>query len=606
MYLFIKNKKLISCILTFTIFTSFLPIFSTKTEAQTQAAAGATILTTAATTNTASCLTAGLLDVGTGQICDIGVRFNTYSILSSMVGVAPGVAQKEDIWDKIGYFAARILIRQLSQSIIDWINGGFNGNPSFIQDPQQFMTDTGDRVIGEFIYSSDLKFLCDPFETNIRLNLGLQYSPFKDKINCTLSEVLMNTDQSIKNAYTDFMNGDFINGGGWDSWLNITTNPQNNQLGAMIISQAELDAQIGDKKLDKENELKWSGGLLSMKNCTRTAYDTDGTEITHTDYTGDPILFTGTVGATSTSARGEYTDGNWTGSTVDTCKVVTPGTWITGTGNKVLGMDLDALGVADEINEIVGALANFVVSKVMEKGMALVTHEDLSSDNPDWQAGLDDLQAQQDAEASDAMNSASSGGDYTSDYSSHSNEEGSGDGTTEDATQIAEGKTYLQGYITTALANEQAYYNIYNYIYGIASSTVTKYLGVVSCYNTKIASTTLALTASEITTANTQAGIASTTASSTALVRDSIYTGRTSSQTNLTSLQTIYSAVTAATTLDELIAQQTNLVSLVPSLHGSSAVATAQAMASTTSSQIIASDSIADTMQDTCTAFPVR
>jgi len=403
MDLFLKKKKLISLILLFSLTIGFSPIFATKTLAQTGpaliAAEGAAVLSAAAPFNGVC----SPLVWGSGWACDPGTRYNTLAILSTALGVTGGVAQKEAVWDGIAYFLARILIRQLSQSIVTWINSGFQGNPSFVQNPGKFMAEVGDRAIGEFIFGSDLGFLCSPFETNIRINLGYKYSPFKDKINCTLSGILKNVDGSVTNAYNDFMDGDFINGGGWDSWLNITTNPQNNQIGAQLIAEAELTARIGEKELIKKDELNWSGGLLSMKNCTRITKDANGVQTNAESYRGDPAFFQKVGTQTGSGQLVRDTSGTITGSTEDACEIVTPGTWITGSGNKVFGMDLDALGVADELDEIIGALANFVISKVIQKGVSLLTGDDLSSDNADWREGIAAMEAQQNQQGQEAV-----------------------------------------------------------------------------------------------------------------------------------------------------------------------------------------------------------
>jgi hypothetical protein len=585
----LKKKKIISLLLLISLLTTFSPIFTNKAKAQDQAASAA-IFTTASGIN-AACFP---LAIGTGFVCDPGVRFNTLMLLQSSLGIGPGVAMKEQIWDSIAYFAGRVLVRQISQSIVNWINSGFQGNPSFVQNFPKFMADTVDRTIGEFIFASDLKFLCDPFETNIRINLGLAYSPFKDKINCTMSEVLQNIDGSMTGAYEDFMNGDFINGGGWDSWLDITTVPQNNQLGAMMIAQGELDARIGDIKLDKENELNWSGGLLSMKNCTRTTTDSNGTE-TKEEYRGDPAFFE-KVGTTEINDYDtNFEDGQYS-STLDECTVVTPGVWITGTGNKVLGMDLDRLGAADEINEIVGALANFVISKAMEKGMAMIKGEELSPANADWRAGISQLQSQQNND----IYSAGSNSNYQPNYGSYS-----GIGTTNDAT-ITSAKNELKNYITSITIPEQAYFDAYNSVYTAASVTELKFTSVINCYTTKLNSTNPTLTSSERSIANAQIDIASSTARELVTTKNYVSSAVLASETNLNNLQTITANVDRANSMAALTTEQTNLVNLLPSLHTQVQATEAMSVASTTLSQIAPKSTTADTMKTACDAFPTR
>jgi len=383
---FSKKVKIISTILIFSLIFSLSPIFALKSEAQIAGpVAGAGIVAAAKVQNEITCFPTYL---GSGYPCDRGVRWNTLQILSSSVGVGPGVAQKESVWDSLAYFAGRILVRQITQSIVDWINSGFEGNPSFVQNPQKFLTGVADRTIGEFIFGSDLAFLCDPFKINVQLSLGLQYRPFKDQINCTLTGILKNTE----NAYNDFTSGNFINGGGWDSWLQMTTIPQNNQLGAMILAQAEMDARIGDIQLAKRDELNWSGGLLSMKKCV--SIDTGETYYGDSFYHSVSSTVTGREDLAVTENYGE-----------DICDTVTPGSWISNQAQKITSLDLDRLGMADEINEIVGALANFLITKVMQKGFAGVGGKELSPNDSAWRSGITQLQNQQDRAISLAASS---------------------------------------------------------------------------------------------------------------------------------------------------------------------------------------------------------
>lgn len=270
-------------------------------------------------------------------------------------------AHKETVLDPLAYAAARMVIHQLTQSIVQWINNGFEGSPSFIQDPGRFLTDTADQAIGEFIFGSDLAFLCDPFgdgqfKLNIQLALGLSYSTTRHKINCTLSDVLKNT----KDAYKKFTNGDFIAGGGWDSWISVSANPQNNELGAMVIASAEMEAKIDANKAQASMEAGWGTGTLSMKQCRETVVNNQGVLVREVSkFDGNPATHSSTDLSTDDMALGY--------STKVTCSTVTPGSLINQQMEEVVGSDLKQLQLADEFNEIVGALANFMISKVAKK-----------------------------------------------------------------------------------------------------------------------------------------------------------------------------------------------------------------------------------------------
>ena len=147
--------------------------------------------------------------------------------------------------------AAKALVQEMVQSIVAWINSGFQGNPSFITDPAGFLKNTADQTIGEFIFNDpSLNFLCSPFQIKVKLALGLEYRPFYKKINCTLSGVLSN----IKNSFDSFANGNFIDNGGWDTWFNLSTNPQNTPQGSYLMAKEQLGIKIQGNKI-KKNKL---------------------------------------------------------------------------------------------------------------------------------------------------------------------------------------------------------------------------------------------------------------------------------------------------------------------------------------------------------------
>jgi hypothetical protein len=228
--------------------------------------------------------------------------------------------------------AATTLIISVSQSIATWISNGFQGNPSFINDPARFAINIADITIGEFIFQDpSLNFLCKPFQLQLKLSLALQHRKFYQTINCTLSGVLQNGED----AYNNFASGDFINGGNWDSFLTMVTDPNATPEGAFLVMDSELTARIQNQQGTLDKELAQGQGSLSFRNCTKTTYDLskdpDTGEITPTqrnqeDYTGNPFYDQSTTTTTWVPPQnGDTYDGV---KTETTCKVTSPGTLI--------------------------------------------------------------------------------------------------------------------------------------------------------------------------------------------------------------------------------------------------------------------------------------
>jgi hypothetical protein len=231
------------------------------------------------------------------------------------------VKHKELTMDGIAFALINKILQQMSKQIVTWINGGFNGSPAFIQNFGGFMTEIADKTSGEFIWGSNLNFLCSPFNLDIRLALDIQYAQtrhFGTQNQCTLSGTIAN----MKN----FLNGNFVSGG-WDEWYKVTMTPQNNQYGALLMAQTEFSAKLSNSKGKEAQVLSFGKGFLSRNECI------------------------------------EVTSGPAAGRTE--CSVVTPGTAIEQQLNSTLDSGRQRIQVADEINEIVAALFSQLASKAL-------------------------------------------------------------------------------------------------------------------------------------------------------------------------------------------------------------------------------------------------
>jgi hypothetical protein len=291
-------------------------------------------------------------------------------LISVFSGTTPSVFNGEVLTEdtnlvsrkNIGKYALKMILRQLTVKIVEWIDSGFAGNPSFITDTGQFLQDTADITIGDFIMNDPaLNFLCDPFKIQIKLALGLQYRPFKDQIECRFTDALGN----VNDAMNGFLEGDFIGGGGWDSWLQMTTVPQNNQMGAMMLAQGELDARIETNKNIQLTEANWGGGFMSWKECTNS----DGQTV-------NSLGGLDTENTNTVNADGTFTYAN-AGPSNTTCTIQTPGGLI---ANKINWMDTSTireLELADDVNAIFNALMN----QLIEVGMGALSEGGLLGSN---------------------------------------------------------------------------------------------------------------------------------------------------------------------------------------------------------------------------------
>jgi|GEM_PF-5292647 len=278
----------------------------------------------------------------------------------------------DDAWaalSKLEKIAAQTLVIHLAMDIANWISNGFQGNPSFLNDPTRFAKNVADVAIGEFIYEDpSLNFLCKPFQLQLKLSLALQHRKFYQTINCTLSGVLQNG----KDAYNNFASGDFINGGSWDTFLTLVTDPNATPEGAFLVMDSELTARIQNKQGTVDKELAQGQGSLSFRSCTETTYGVDKdstgaltkTETSQTTYPGSPFYDQST---TTTSNANE--DG-YSGTSIETtCKITSPGTliaerlWFGQTAGQRMTEMQAVMGQAIDI--IASALANYAIDQLM-------------------------------------------------------------------------------------------------------------------------------------------------------------------------------------------------------------------------------------------------
>jgi len=302
-------------------------------------------------------------------VSDATVRSNTTAV-------------KDDVctWKGLAWQAAQVILHQLTNSVVTWINTGFKGEPAFLKNPEGFFMDAADQVTGAFI--SDLgplgKSLCSPFNIDLRLSLALgQTSTLNQRYTCTLSKVIQTAKQSgnvsvsvkgssngtnlgdimsgnvlnnpndisINGASVDgFMGGDFRQGG-WPAFMALVSEPQNNAFGAALQAKSDLDVQIQKKQNAINNDLNRGNGFLSWQKCDNVQTSSGST------------------------------------ATTKVCHVETPGSVISAALNKQLGAQTDTLNMTHDINEIATALTNQLFNQVLSNGGGLLSLTKTTSSN---------------------------------------------------------------------------------------------------------------------------------------------------------------------------------------------------------------------------------
>ncbi len=206
-------------------------------------------------------------------------------------------------WDQLGWCLVNFIIESIGAATVAWINGGFQGNPVFVEDPEQFFADIADIQAGAFLGELSNGFLCSPIQNIVRVNLAQSYnSQFSPYGACTFTAVSGNLES--------FMSGQ--SGFNWVDWQSYTQEPYNNPFGATLGGQIQLDQRISSALGLQTNQLDWGAGFLSSR---------------------DPV----------------------------TGKITSPGSVIEKQVNERLGSGQRRLEIADEFDEIVNALVNQLI-----------------------------------------------------------------------------------------------------------------------------------------------------------------------------------------------------------------------------------------------------
>lgn len=244
-------------------------------------------------------------------VVEVGANLfqNTATAISSVTTAAMqvGLNIKEYVLDPLAWLLVKRIIQGVLNSTLNWINNGFQGKPAFVTNPEQFFYNVGSMVVGDFIQNDpNLNFLCSPFQSGIRAAVRTKYyNGFDQNVRCTLDSVVGNIDGFVN----DFERG------GWRGWFAMTQNDQNNPFGAYLMVQSEMLDRVNNIKALENRKLGWGRGFLTFE-------DANG------------------------NSR-------------------TPGSIIQDRLNDELGTGGRSLEIADEIDEMLGALIQQLIGRVL-------------------------------------------------------------------------------------------------------------------------------------------------------------------------------------------------------------------------------------------------
>ena len=243
--------------------------------------------------------------------------------------------------DSIGYCIINAVLEILTDATIKWINEGFDGNPAFVENPEQFFKDLADvetaGFLREVVGGATGMDICQPFRLQIVTGLaGNTGDPYRNQSRCTFDDISQSLSQSgVKFDYNDYTSGRSPYSGSLDAWRSVTQNDSNNPYGAYFMAQQELQKRLSVKQNTAQLDLSMGRGFLSFKHCTEDS-TTNGPD-------GKPVQVKGT------------------------CGVTTPGAVIESQLNNRLSSGNNRLVLADKFDQVITALVTALIKTALNE-----------------------------------------------------------------------------------------------------------------------------------------------------------------------------------------------------------------------------------------------
>lgn len=326
------------------------------------------------------------------------------------VPVGDGKNNAKECLDAIGYALAKTLLAKLTDSIINWINNGFDGNPFYIGDSGSFFKN---------VIKDELQFALDDLKRTGTIYFDIlrqeaiyrARSTLRDKVGFTL-------DSDIVNAvcgYAEYEAEEFCRGQltpesqyelsraftrgyipfQWSTWDSLTQNCGNN---IFCVDSYALNYELYQRqeKVQQLNDtLNRSGGFLNQEVCADPGFERDledwNAEVASYSTPPDDD-FVGPPAPPDESLVQDLIDsGDFPAKPVCREKIVrTPGRIIADKLTSNLGTTERQLELADELNESIAAIFDALIGKLIQDGIASFRNNDDDFDEDGNYIGDDD------------------------------------------------------------------------------------------------------------------------------------------------------------------------------------------------------------------------
>lgn len=256
-------------------------------------------------------------------------------------------------WDSMAYCIVNTMIIYIADSTILWINTGFEGNPAFLNNPDQFFQDLANQEKVAFLQGIAYgvnSSICGAFKNSVVSAILSRYGKNQQNMYAQgyqnggygygpqyLSSCPFDQTPGKLNA---FMTGSFNAGGGWDTWFQVTQNPMSNPYTTYFNATDRMNAQVEAVQISQNRELTWNNGYLSFRKCENGEKDKSK------------------------------------------CSITTPGTVIQNQLNSTLNLGKNRLVLADKFDQVVTAVVDQLITTAIDKALDRESYSSTQTSNP--------------------------------------------------------------------------------------------------------------------------------------------------------------------------------------------------------------------------------
>jgi hypothetical protein len=295
---------------------------------------------------------------------------------------------KEECLDLIARYIVLKIIDKITLMTVEWINSGFEGNPFYPENRENFFESIAKDEVTSFTGWFSLNPEDYPFGKIISETILLTVqNRLQDNLRFSLNQVLQHNNQY---ANYETFNARFSVGG----WAGYTAfaQPNNNIFGNYLMAQNHLARRTAGTNItiakNFQQELAEAGGLLNQRICRvsetgENDYIDKGDERHMGDYNlmppnglvSDifdmlpPAVQAEFSGVTDPAAQRELYNYFVQRSKCARWETVTPGRFIAEQTTQALGSPLRNLELADELNENLGLIFDALAAQLFEQGL---------------------------------------------------------------------------------------------------------------------------------------------------------------------------------------------------------------------------------------------